>query len=69
MIAQKRNRIALDVTAKTLRPRFIVDRKPEKRHGADNLADRAFKRKLAAPHLLARRIPVPPGGKLQTIAV
>ena len=54
VVAEKRDSVSFDESAQALGTRLIVDRKPEKRHVADHLADSAFQRQLAIENFARR---------------
>src|SRR5262245_55491787 len=54
-IAEKRDRIALDVAATAFRTGLVINRESEERHGANDLAHFAFEGGLACAHI-GRRI-------------
>ncbi|MFN8524995.1 MAG: hypothetical protein U0821_18020 [Chloroflexota bacterium] len=65
-VAQQRDGVPLYDTAKAARAGLVVDRKPEERHPADNLADAALKLSFARPNRTRCCAALPPGWENQS---
>lgn len=70
VVAEKRDRVALDGTAEAFGIWYVADGKPEEGHGADHPADRPFQRLLALLDLAGRAaVAVVPGRAVKGIAL
>ena len=68
VVAQKGDRIPLDVTAAALWAGLIFNRKPETRHLAHNAAHFALENKFGMSHVAFRGVSLAPRGKVPPVA-
>jgi hypothetical protein len=66
-IAEKRDRVALDVAATAFRTGLIIDGKPKERHSADHLSHFAFERILGRAHVCRRIAALSPSRKIISV--
>ncbi|WP_461335622.1 hypothetical protein [Bradyrhizobium elkanii] len=68
IVAQKGDRVSLDIATPAFRSRIVEYRDPQKWHVTDGLADLTLKRKFAASYIAFRCAAMTPGRKIQFVA-
>ena len=58
IVAEQCNSVAFNVSSQGIRPRFVLNAEPKKRHAAQRCANRLLQREFSFPNLLGRGRPL-----------